>query len=626
MDILFNNKLISQLIKVLEVNRDAYPSRSIKSIKVPNRNGVYFQGANFGERTITVKFALIQDYTPSDFGDSRFNQYVRSLTYYLTTDAPAKLVFSDEPTKFYWAIVTNVDVDRALRVGTGTITFECLDCFAYATEEKIYSKETNKDFYIENRGTAITYPKFNITFTKPTMSLALVTQDHIIQLGNPNDAFSGVTANNSRIHHDSINSLAKWYYGNPSLINDTGRVVDESVVMNCNGEVMFPTNLPTYTEDVGTGKYKGGFMMTNLDDTAKYFKVGLQFEMSSRTGGFNGDRNKQNATQQGMIEFIGYDVNNVVLFRLSMRDHWKTVTHNEMFWHVGNSHLVDKTGYLASSNTQTKSYRQIITSDDEIPEDAFITSDIQSPILKCVFTKKATVYASPSTSAKVITTVIAGTELLHRADSGNFWQVYLTDDKKQTGWVLKSTCTREDGGTQRIVTYNITTYGNSAGKFNDLWGRFELYRMKQGNGSTWRLDMKRIEYNTQAVSTIYSKTVTDYNDTWCTQGGALAKVGVFISCYEDAEPVGRMCLNGLEVDNYEIISGDDTAKYIAQGGDSITIDCGEHMIYKNGDDFMEYVDVGSDFIELQPFSNTECQVISDDENCIVSATVQERFI
>lgn len=629
MEMLFNNVVITQLIHITEVNKNPYPSRKINSIEVPNRHGVYFQGAYFGERDIQVDFHLIEDYVAIDGNDSRFNQVIRSLMFHLTTDAPAKLIFSDEPTKFYWAIVESVDLTRLFQLGEGTITFKCLDCFAYNTQLKTYQLDSGV-LKVENYGTAITYPTFNIVFSKAVSSFVIYTRDHIIQIGDPNTGTETTTPTqtNERVHYDPMYSLAKWYYGSQQLITSgdtSGRIYDPNMVFTCTQEVMRPeTFTEPYEDNAGTGAYKGGFMLTNIDKSVEYYKFVGQFDMSSRRT-YSSSRTPQVAEQTGMVEMIGYDTNNTVLFRLSMRDWNRKMTHNEPFFYLGNNNLIWKAGGGTAKNT-VKKYTKVITSDDEIPTTAKVLSDISTPTYRLTTTVSCAVYSTASTKSTKLMTVPKGTQFKMKSSKTGWYCVYLTDDLTQVGWIGNKTCTKEDGESVRTVTYEITTYGTSNGKYNDWWGRFELTRYKEGNGSLWHYCIKRIDFDTEKHTIVFEKFIDDPTNQHVKGNGKLAKVGVFISSYEDGQPIGRMSFNHLVVYDMENDKAENTVPYIAYAGDEIEINCEEHMIYKNGDEFMEYVDVGSDFIELQPFTSTEVATVCDDENLQITATVQERFI
>lgn len=628
MEIMFNNVVITNLIHVTEVNKNPYPTRKINSIEVPNRNGVYFQGAYFGEREITVDFHLLEDYVAIDGNDSRFNTVVRSLMYYLTTDAPAKLIFSDEPTKFYWAIVESVDLTRLFQLGEGTINFKCLDCFAYATELKTYQVDSGV-LTVYNYGTAPTYPTFNIVFSKAVKCFVIYTRDQIIQIGNTDTIEKTTTATNPKIHGDGMHDMSKWYYGSAQLLQSgdtSGRAYDDTIVFENTNQLMKPSNLSKYEDNAGTDIYKGGFMLTNLDQTVEYYKFVGQFYMSSR-GSFSATSSKQYAEQMGMIEMIGYDTNNVVLFRLSMRDHWKTMVHNEPFWYLGNSNanLIWKAGG-GSAKATTKTYTKVITNDDQIPTTATVLSDIDTPTYKLTTTVSCAVYSSASTKSTVITTVPKGTVFTMKSSKTGWYCVYLTEDLTQVGWIGNKTCTKEEGDSIRKVTYQITTYGTSNGKYNDWWGKFELSRIPVTEGSLWHLAIKRLDFDTSKQTLVFEKYVSDPTNQYVQGNGQLAKVGVFIGCYEDGAPVGRMSFNELHVYDISNQTNVEAVPYIAYAGDEIEINCEEHMIYRNGEEFMEYVDVGSEFVELQPFTSTEVAYVCEDEDIQITATVQERFI
>ena len=285
----FNDFLITQLINITEVKKSPYPDRTINSISIPNRNGEIFQNATFGTRTIEVSYNVIKEYRPTFDGtqvyDSEFNNYIRSLVFYLTTDEPAKLIFSDEPNKFFYAICESIDLDRTMQLGEGTIRFRCSDPFAYALDEKTF-EVVDKKAAVMNYGTATSYPIFTTTFTQDATTLTIISNQGIVQIGDSNNAGNQEKANNKDILLDTCDSVTGWVNGSETILAIGGTAgayhIDNNLgLTTITGNLML-NQAPT-VEAVEEGKtigYTGGFFIKNLPESAKYWKVKEHFNYS----------------------------------------------------------------------------------------------------------------------------------------------------------------------------------------------------------------------------------------------------------------------------------------------------------------------------------------------------------
>jgi predicted phage tail component-like protein len=106
--------------------RQIFPQMKLRSIEISGKNGVY----DFGNNT----FGLVNHkahimYVGDDLNDLR--QQARNIAAWLYSTTWEKLLFGDEPDKFYYARVTDsIDLNALLAVGECDITFECQP-FAY---------------------------------------------------------------------------------------------------------------------------------------------------------------------------------------------------------------------------------------------------------------------------------------------------------------------------------------------------------------------------------------------------------------------------------------------------------------------------------------------------------------
>lgn len=116
-------------IYALEEDRVLRPEQSDNEVVVPGRHGSYDFGNNtYRNRQISLELGILGDYTPTEL-----RQKIRELAYWL--DGKGKLIFDDEPDKFYDAKVyefvpfsiygSNNFRDLSFNAGTATVVFSC---------------------------------------------------------------------------------------------------------------------------------------------------------------------------------------------------------------------------------------------------------------------------------------------------------------------------------------------------------------------------------------------------------------------------------------------------------------------------------------------------------------------
>ena len=638
----FNNFLITQLINIVEVIRNPFPKRTINNLSIPSRNGEIFQNAYFGSGEIEIKYNIVKEYRPTFDGtqiyDSQFNNYVRSLAFYLNTDEPAPLILSDEPNKFYYAICESIDIERTMQYGEGSMKFICADPFAYALEEKVFDVE-NKNVSIENYGTALSYPTFETTFTKNATNLTIVSTQGIVQIGDVESAGKENKAVNTTLLLDTCDTVSSWIAGSQTMLSLTATrnkfFVDPEVgLMTTNGNLMLnvdPTVDEENIDENGEIGYTGGYFIKNLSEPANYWRVKEHFNFSSRK---SLNDNSLVPEQMGCIAIIGYDVNNAVLFDFIMHDNTETYEYNVPSLYLGASTLVWQGKATKMAKGTTKRYANVVITDDEweLPKNANLIMETETKYYTLTTViDKAPIRNKPSDSGAVITAVPKGSTFVEkRSVTGTkYFEIYLTEDKTTTGYIKNSFVNQEDGGTYKTVTYEETTYPTSGGKWDDFSGSITIEckpYSARGTGRVWKATLWKNKWGTGKVEQSYSKTWYDPTGGAYTNAGALAKIGIFLGTKEQAEMVYNTAVRQIEITKYPDVSTDDDVYLIAKAGDTIEVDCGEGMVYKNGEPFMEEVDVGSDFFGVPPMTKSDVKVITDDANSTTKVTIRERYI
>lgn len=634
MEMNFNGFTVSQLFGITDVDIKVLPDVEVTSKKIPSRHGTIFQGATIGEREITVSIYLIKEYIHQFTEEgiptaSVYQNFIRSIVFYLQTDEPKPLIFSDEPDRYYNAICTSIDIQRLFKLGTGTITFICNDPYLYATDEKIFFKGGNGKFLIDNCGTAPTYPRVTINCMKDMNYLAVITPESVVQIGTVGDEQSETKKITK--YKDAIKTLNNWSYGSQAtMMSDTQ--YDSEITVTGTGEVMKPA-LTRYGEgDIITPyKQKGTQMITTLQSQyrSKYFDTRLQFDFHA------GDANTRKPAQMGVLHIHLLDTNNNVIAVCGMYDWNRNIECNIPFVRLGATNTVWKDQAQTPTPT-TKTYSKVLENEEDLPADATLVSKFERQKgyeMVALNDNSVPVYNTASTS-KLKTTIKnkmgAKYRLKSESENGNWYCIYLNSACTSSGWVYKTQATKQGDESETVYTYTRKIYPDkNIGKYCDFWGYFKIARKPHGNGKgdIWELSLYRLQTvnGVEKTTKLMSKKITDASGTKYTHAGAIAKVAVTFGCCSTYEPITRMSFNHLEVEAYPTTKIDNEPHLIASAGDTITIDYAIPEVLLNGENLMHEVDIGSRFEPIQPFMRTELE-ISSDGTYEADVAIRERFL
>lgn len=108
-------------ITCTSADRPTLPVKRKREIAIPGKQGSYdFGGDTYSNRVISVAI----QYVGASFNDLRLR--ARDIAAWLSKMSYRKLIFSDEPDKYYLAkIYSAVGLEYLLKVGRATIQFEC---------------------------------------------------------------------------------------------------------------------------------------------------------------------------------------------------------------------------------------------------------------------------------------------------------------------------------------------------------------------------------------------------------------------------------------------------------------------------------------------------------------------
>lgn len=294
--------------KTKKVSFPALPPTDVKTLDIPGRDGEYFQGKTYGSNTITVEFLI-----ESPDVDSVM-YYAEELARWLDQDGPAPLIFSEKPNRTYYAIVKdNIDMERIVNIGTGTIQFFCPDPCAYG-EEKTLSLPPNQAVSIANNGTAKAFPKFDIAFNKSSSFLSVISPDGVVLLGNPSTPEKETIPKTENILVDHMSDTSAWVTGAP---------VEDDTVQGSFSSDGYKFYVPNFG-DVVSKKWYGPALRRDLSEELQDFSVEMQFRLSC--GKVN---------EMGKVELYLYDINGKCLGKLLFQDNTSGVNHAEPILRAG---------------------------------------------------------------------------------------------------------------------------------------------------------------------------------------------------------------------------------------------------------------------------------------------------
>ncbi len=177
--ILFNGTELNRWLRVTDVQRNIGQNRKSELLTVGNSNGKTFQYSQASEGTIVVEAIMFGELTPQR----------RELAAALATDEPARLIFGDEPDKYYLAIVEGqTTLAERLHHGPVELTFTVPDALAHAVTPKTFTRDADGTVTIKNEGTGPSYPLIHCVM-KGDNGMVAVANDSggAIQFGDPED-------------------------------------------------------------------------------------------------------------------------------------------------------------------------------------------------------------------------------------------------------------------------------------------------------------------------------------------------------------------------------------------------------------------------------------------------------
>lgn len=664
----YNDVILSDLIgfEIKSVSISAIPSIENNSIVVFNRPGEIYNGSKKKVREINVEYAVycdnVDDYeiTKQDISDA------------FDVDSP-KAFYNDNEEKFIYCILEgDLDFeDIVIRdeecYGEGSLKLIAYDPYFYNEEAKIYEgdktltyiNEGKKtcpcviDVHLENdanyiqinneKGQAVligSYPSLEKTIVKEKST------DIDEECENKTNFITGSNVDANRVVIGGVDNCAINEGGFAIVASDFGEgekwhgpcirrnLVEGISDFEVSGEVYFDsTGRLEYNESCTTDKVSA----TKYKVTAKTISLKEQRSSSSKTlktikkdtylypdevingwikttySGVTGWVKIANGLKKVTVTTANYYTNRAVSLRASGSKKSKllmTVPSGSAVICYPNSVSGNYTkckyngvnGYIYTDYL-TEGSDTTIETDEEI-----IIAENQLGLLE--------IYGYDLNNVKLFKFAICDDNEYYES-AYPFVQVSNTDFLKDDGFSVPSPKkkTTVDGSddklTVKIETLNSGKYGN----WNEFKGHFTIKRQ----GNKWYAEVIKYDSSGDIIKTLKSNTIS--NDDFPTT--ALNHIEVFFGKYADKEVITTMSLNRLKISKLNDTTQEDINVVSMNTGDTITIDTANNIVLKNNEMFMEHIDFGSEFFDLDVGEND--LTIASDSTLISSVIFNERY-
>lgn len=154
-------------LKVVTVDRSPLPAIENTMLEVPNINGAYFIKNKLKTRTIEMDVNIVGT------SEADLRTKVRNIGAWLYSKQPAELLFDDENSMQYKAVVDATSLQEVLKVGEGTLKFICPQPYAEALTETSVTLTSNANKAITVGGNTETFGTVTVTFTGATTNFTV---------------------------------------------------------------------------------------------------------------------------------------------------------------------------------------------------------------------------------------------------------------------------------------------------------------------------------------------------------------------------------------------------------------------------------------------------------------------
>lgn len=660
----YANLPLHEYVTVREIQRTVMPPRENFTKTIPAMHGEFYMGYKYGAKKIVLECDI-------GAGDRvELLEKLGDLAYILDTKYPAKLIASDMPDKYNYAIIDGtIDIEQIiLSNGKFKLEFMCYDPITYSIEPDYFYDDGSHKMAVTNSGTTDAYPLVSVAFSNPAYFFQCTntfTGDTVL-VGTPSNVDKNNYTFDPKVLRDNCETLANW--------ESVGNIVDSAEV---NGSLSINAGgYGIYCNNYGSGEgWHGGARRKNLGQELKDFRVKVKMEHNS-LGDFNGTGSGSTPPSNGAtykctanpslriragrgtsFKQLGSIPKNKTVTVTDISGGWGKVTYNKITGYVSMSYLtkvtttattsgnykINATPSLRIRSGRGTNYKKV----GSIPNGKVVSvSDISSNWGKVTYggvtgyismqyaikqsTSKASEETTPEESLgrlEVYGFDKNGQKLFKFAmkDTEKFYEysepfveigskLVLDDGKKCPA---PKTVTEKDG--DKTITTEVAS--GAFGSWNNFSGWFTIERYTENGKTYWNCKVEKLNSAGKVTTTISTGKIS--NSSYPLTN--LSNLVIFIGTHGQSQPVETMNINEIYVDNLSTPPKPEENKPIFDNGDELTIDFNTQKIYKNGLSFMSELDIGSVFFEL-PVGTAHLTCRSEDKEMDVITSIQKRWI
>ena len=229
MPVFYDGHDISSILNVTNLNRGIGTSRKNSLVKAGNQKGTQYKNFTYDEKIIPMSFSINGDLTAKR----------REIAKILNTNEPKRLIFGDEPDKYYLAVPDgNVDLDEAAQVGKGVINWIVPDGVAHSVDIQSYFSDLENPGQIAvfNNGTEDAKPLIKVRIMSENGYVGIVDgKGNIIQIGNADETDWVTEKRTEKVLWETMRTKGGWEFNKgtivyPNFLNNpsTPNIVDGS--------------------------------------------------------------------------------------------------------------------------------------------------------------------------------------------------------------------------------------------------------------------------------------------------------------------------------------------------------------------------------------------------------------
>ena len=615
-EVQFNDANLHEYCSILNIKREVLPVRENFSRSIPNMNGSHYTGFKFGEKTIQLEIGIVS----TDRVD--YMQKVKQIAKILAVNTPSKLILSDEPDIYYYAVPTDTtELEKNFNTGTCTILLKCYDPIGYSSIWRTYETiHPNGIIELNNRGTTDTYPLIDVDFTSKACFYQVTNpQGKTILIGTPSNMVEDTVEEKTDVIEDDCSDSTTFSPLAQSLLDDK-RKADGNFGVGNNGDRIVCTNFGNEAEKY----WNGTAFKRNLNDDIKDFEVSVDLSFCSYDYPYlgNGGSTGGSLGVYRVVNCSGLHINKTAkvgnpihtmpagtfVYPKEIKNGWAKHTTNG---YTGYSSMT----YLEKYKTDSSKSVARSTEEDDTDQAKYVENEMGLleiygydkygvQLFKFQFTDKTKFFEYVEPQLYI---------------GGNL----VLDDNKNCP-APKTTYVSNGYGDDNKKEFTETKVVSGVfGDYNDFEGVIKIKRETNSKGNQlWSASISKI-YNGKTIS---SMSITNKASGSKYPTGDLSYLGFYIGKYGNNPEVNTMSINNVKVKklNFKADQIPTENLQIFKAGDHLQIDTSKGEVLLNGERFMEKLDIGSNFFTV-PVGDSEIRCISDGTQLSICG-IQDRFL